>query len=74
MSSEDSERMRSTSSNTNYSKTNYSSRKPQRMSITVPWGLYKHMLEVSDKEGRSLSSLASHWLERQADMHRDQAE
>jgi len=66
--------MRPTTSNTNFSNTNYSSRKPQRMSITVPWGLYKHMLEVSDKEGRSLSSLASHWLERQAELQKNQAE
>jgi hypothetical protein len=41
-------------------------RKPQRITITVPWSLYRLMLETSDQEGRSLSNMAANWLERQA--------
>ncbi len=43
-------------------------RKPQRMTITVPWALYERMLKQSDVQGRSLSNLACHWLE----LHGDQ--
>ena len=43
-----------------------SMRKPQRITITVPWSLYRLMLETSDQEGRSLSNMAANWLERQA--------
>lgn len=42
-------------------------RKPQRLTITVPWKLYQQLLACSDREGRSLSNLASYWLERQAE-------
>jgi hypothetical protein len=42
-------------------------RKPQRITVTVPWALYQQLLELSDQEGRSLSSMANKWLERQAE-------
>jgi hypothetical protein len=42
-------------------------RKPQRITITISAALYDRLIEVSDHEGRSLSNLASHWLERYAD-------
>jgi uncharacterized protein (DUF934 family) len=41
-------------------------RKPQRISITVPWQVYRTLQDNSDHEGRSLSNLASHWLKLQA--------
>ena len=43
------------------------SRKPQRITITVPWSTYQALLEVSDEQGRSLSNTAAYWLERQTD-------
>lgn len=42
-------------------------RKPQRITITISAALYDRLIEVSDHEGRSLSNLAAHWLERYAD-------
>jgi hypothetical protein len=44
-------------------------RKPQRVSITIPWRLYEKLLRISDQQGRSLSKIACYWLERQADLH-----
>jgi CopG-like RHH_1 or ribbon-helix-helix domain, RHH_5 len=44
-------------------------RKPQRVSITLPWKLYELLLSISDRQGRSLSNLACYWLERQAELH-----
>jgi hypothetical protein len=44
-------------------------RKPQRVSVTVPWRLYETLLSVSDQQGRSISNLACYWLERQAELH-----
>jgi len=41
-------------------------RKPQRISITVPWQVYQTLQANSNHQGRSLSNLASHWLELQA--------
>ena len=41
-------------------------RKPQRISITVPWQVYQTLQVYSNHQGRSLSNLASHWLELQA--------
>jgi len=38
-------------------------RKPQRITITISWGLYQRLLGRSDIEGRSLSNLAAHLLE-----------
>jgi len=46
------------------------SRKPQRISVTVPWALYQSMVEISTAEGRSLSNMAAHWLERQSEVIR----
>ena len=43
------------------------SRKPQRITITVPWSTYQALLEISDEQGRSLSNTAAYWLERQSD-------
>ena len=44
---------------------NYSRRKPQRVTITVPYRVYAALLQESDYQGRSLSNLASVWLEQQ---------
>jgi hypothetical protein len=41
-------------------------RKPQRITITVPWQLYQQLSLHSDRQGRSLSNLACFWLEQQA--------
>jgi len=43
------------------------SRKPQRISVTVSWALFQSMDEISTAEGRSLSNMAAHWLERHAE-------
>lgn len=48
-------------------------RKPQRLTITVPWRLYQELIQQSNEEGRSLSSLASYWLELQSTQQRTQA-
>jgi hypothetical protein len=40
-------------------------RKPQRISITIPYGLYQALIQASDYQGRSLSNLASFLLEEQ---------
>lgn len=45
-------------------------RRPQRLTITVPWNLYDILVQRSDQQGRSLSNLACYWLERQADQFR----
>jgi hypothetical protein len=42
------------------------SRKPQRVTITVPYRVYEVLLQESDHQGRSLSNLASYWLEAQS--------
>lgn len=44
-----------------------SSRKPQRVTITVPWTLYNRLIQESSLQGRSLSNLACHWLELQSE-------
>ena len=44
---------------------NYSTRKPQRVTITVPYRVYAALLQESDYQGGSLSNLASVWLEQQ---------
>lgn len=41
-------------------------RRPQRITITVPWSLYNALVEASDLQGRSLSNLACYWLEQQS--------
>jgi len=48
------------------------SRKPQRLTITVPWSTYQSLIETSSEQGRSLSNTAAYWLERQADAMRQQ--
>ena len=40
-------------------------RKPQRISITIPYALYQALVQASDYQGRSLSNLASFLLEEQ---------
>ena len=45
-------------------------RKPQRITVTVPWWLYQFLLESSDLEGRSVSNLACFWMEQQAHQNR----
>jgi hypothetical protein len=42
-------------------------RKPQRITITVPWSLYQSLLDTSDEQGRSLSNIAAYWLEHMAE-------
>lgn len=39
-------------------------RVPHRLSITLNWGSYQALQSRSDEEGRSLSNLAAHLLER----------
>lgn len=46
-------------------------RKPQRLTITVPWGLHEALLRCSHQQGRSVSNLACYWLERQAEHWQD---
>jgi hypothetical protein len=41
-------------------------RRPQRITITIPWQLYQRLIDISDAQGRSLSNLACYWLERQS--------
>lgn len=40
-------------------------RKPQRITVTISWILYQRLLRRSDQEGRSLSNLAAHLLEKE---------
>lgn len=49
------------------------SRKPQRITITVPWSTYQTLIETSTNQGRSLSNTAAYWLERQAEVMKRQA-
>ena len=49
------------------------SRKPQRLTITIPWSTYQAIAETSSEQGRSLSNTAAYWLERQAELFRDKA-
>jgi len=46
------------------------SRKPQRITITVSHSVHQALLEESYVQGRSLSNLASFWLEQQAEATR----
>ena len=45
----------------------YSSRKPQRITITVSHSVHEALVQESFSQGRSLSNLASFWLEQQAE-------
>jgi hypothetical protein len=38
-------------------------RAPRRISITIPYAVYAHLLSSSDEQGRSLSNYAAHLLE-----------
>ena len=49
------------------------SRKPQRLTITIPWSTYQAIAETSSEQGRSLSNTAAYWLERQAELFSDKA-
>lgn len=40
-------------------------RAPQRITITVAWQTHQRLQQRSDDEGRSLSNLAAHLLERE---------
>lgn len=42
------------------------SRRPRKISVTVPQAVYETLLQHSEDQGRSLSSLASYWLQVQA--------
>lgn len=42
------------------------SRRPRKISVTVPQAVYETLLQQSEDQGRSLSSLASYWLQVQA--------
>jgi predicted HicB family RNase H-like nuclease len=42
------------------------SRKPKRISITVSHSVHEALVEESLFQGRSLSNLASYWLEQRA--------
>ena len=45
------------------SATEVAKRRPQRVTITLPWGTHERLLERSGYEGRSLSNLCAHLLE-----------
>jgi hypothetical protein len=49
------------------------SRKPQRITITVSHSIHEALVEESFIQGRSLSNLASFWLEQQAELARRRA-
>lgn len=42
-------------------------RRPQRVTITVPWVLRQRLERRADEEGRSLSGLIAYILERSSD-------
>ena len=44
------------------------SRKPRRITITVPWSTYQSFRDISNHQGRSLSNTAAYWLERQSEL------
>lgn len=43
--------------------TPHHSRKPQRITITIPYGLWRTLQDKADLEGRSLSNLCCYVLE-----------
>lgn len=45
----------------------YSMRKPQRVTITINYRVHKALLDRSIEEGRSLSNLIAHLLEKAID-------
>jgi hypothetical protein len=42
---------------------NHAFKSPRRISITIPHNAYEHLVQRSDREGRSLSNLAAYLLE-----------
>lgn len=42
-------------------------RKPRRLTITVSGHVYQQLLDISDRQGRSLSNCAAYILEKQLD-------
>lgn len=42
----------------------HAARKPQRITVTIPQAVYESLGELSFREGRSMSNLASFMLER----------
>jgi hypothetical protein len=44
-------------------------KRPKRITITVSDSLYRKLVERSDREGRSLSNLASYLLQRDLEGH-----
>lgn len=46
-------------------------RRPRRVSITVPDSTYQELLDRSDHQGRSLSNLASYLLEQALEQLKD---
>lgn len=46
-------------------------RSPRRLTVTIPYGTYRELIERSDEQGRSLSNLAAYLLE--SALVRDQA-
>ena len=51
----------------------YFTRKPQRISITVSHSVHEALVKESLSQGRSLSNLASFWLEQQTELLRKPA-
>lgn len=41
-------------------------RRPRKISVTIPQAVYETLRQQSERQGRSLSSLASYWLQVQA--------
>ncbi len=52
----------------------YFTRKPQRISITVSHRVHEVLVKESLSQGRSLSNLASFWLEQQTELLRKPAD
>jgi hypothetical protein len=44
-----------------------------RVTITIPWVVYEKLLNTSALQGRSLSNLAAHWLEKMPNVIGNQA-
>jgi macrodomain Ter protein organizer (MatP/YcbG family) len=51
--------------------TPHHTRKPQRITITIPYGLWKRLQDKADTEGRSLSNLCCYVLESSLDYKRN---
>lgn len=60
------DRCQSMLSQTSITAVSRAMRKPQRLTITVPWQLHQDLIQQSHQQGRSVSNLACFWLEQQA--------